>query len=126
MLTVMCHDALKIFKQETNHFVSLWTTTRFPKKNEVTRTINLIHYSQDLIPPLPNNQSLHVHVETYIFEVSRIDDKALTMTFELYMDFMWEETRIIINNKSSGWGHAGHFMASTNFLSEMWLPDIQV
>ena len=39
------------------------------------------------------NKSLHIHVETYIFEVSRIDDKALTMTFELYMDFMWEETR---------------------------------
>ena len=26
-------------------------------------------------------------------EVSRIDDKALTMTFELYMDFKWEEPR---------------------------------
>ena len=48
---------------------------------------------QDLIPPMSENRSLHVHVETYIFEVSRIDDKALTMTFELYMDFMWEETR---------------------------------
>jgi len=65
-------------------------------------------------------------VETYIFEVSRIDDMALTMTFELYMDFMWEETRILINNNSAGWGHAGHFMASTNYLAEMWLPDIQV
>ena len=42
---------------------------------------------------MSENLSLHVHVETYIFEVSRIDDKALTMTFELYMDFMWEETR---------------------------------
>ena len=42
---------------------------------------------------MAENRSLHVHVETYIFEVSRIDDMALTMTFELYMDFMWEETR---------------------------------
>ena len=43
---------------------------------------------------MAENRSLHVHVETYIFEVSRIDDMALTMTFELYMDFMWEETRL--------------------------------
>ena len=35
-------------------------------------------------------------------------------------------SRILINNNSSGWGHAGHFMASTNYLAEMWLPDIQV
>lgn len=33
--------------------------------------------------------------------------------------------RILVNDNSSGWGHAGHFMASTNFLAEMWLPDIQ-
>ena len=33
--------------------------------------------------------------------------------------------RILVNANSSGWGHAGHFMASTNFLAEMWLPDIQ-
>ena len=45
---------------------------------------------------MAENRSLHVHVETYIFEVSRIDDMALTMTFELYMDFMWEETRFKI------------------------------
>ena len=49
------------------------------------------------------------------------------MTFELYMDFMWEETRIVINNNSTGWGLNGlGFMASTNYLTEMWLPDIQV
>ena len=48
------------------------------------------------------------------------------MTFELYMDFMWEEARITVNQNSTGWGPAGHFMASTNFLKEMWLPDIQV
>ena len=28
-----------------------------------------------------------------MLQVSRIDDKALTMTFELYMDFMWKEAR---------------------------------
>ena len=39
------------------------------------------------------------------------------------MDFF---SRILINTNSSGWGHAGHFMASTNYLAEMWLPDIQV
>ena len=75
---------------------------------------------------MSENLSLHVHVETYIFEVSRIDDKALTMTFELYMDFMWEEKRIRVNDQSRGWDGAGHFMASTNFLHQMWLPDIQV
>ena len=75
-------------------------------------------------------------------EVSRIDDKALTMTFELYMDFKWEEPReecrmrrsvsdlniyrIMVNPQSPHWDGAGHFMASTNFLDQMWLPDIQV
>ena len=31
-----------------------------------------------------------------------------------------------VNNQSTGWDQAGHFMASTNFLNQMWLPDIQV
>ena len=79
---------------------------------------------QDLIPP--SNQSLHIHVETYIFEVSKIADMTLTMTFELYMDLMWEESRIIINHTSPSWGPAGNFMGSTNFIPEMWLPDIQI
>ena len=72
------------------------------------------------------NQSLHIHVETYIFEVSKIDDMTLTMTFELYMDLIWEESRIIINESSPSWGSAGNFMGSTNFIPEMWLPDIQI
>ena len=49
---------------------------------------------------------------------------TLTMTFELYMDLMWEESRIIINHTSPSWGSAGNFMGSTNFIPEMWLPDI--
>ena len=65
-------------------------------------------------------------METYIFEVSKIDDQALTMTFELYMDLMWEESRIIINETSPGWGSSGTFMGSTNFVPQMWLPDIQI
>jgi len=81
-------------------------------------------YNKDLIPPV--NESLHIHVETYIFEVSKIDDQALTMTFELYMDLMWEESRIIINETSPGWGPSGTFMGSTNFVPQMWLPDIQI
>ena len=88
--------------------------------------INMIIYflPQDLIPPV--NESLHIHVETYIFEVSKIDDISLTMTFELYMDLMWEESRIIINETSPGWGPSGTFMGSTNFVPQMWLPDIQI
>ena len=84
-------------------------------------------------------------METYIFEVknfhyfnksreqccfskkvSKIDDIALTMTFELYMDLMWEESRIIINETSPYWGGDGSFMGSTNFVPKMWLPDIQI
>ena len=48
------------------------------------------------------------------------------MTFELYMDLMWEESRIIINETSPYWGGDGSFMGSTNFVPKMWLPDIQI
>ena len=34
--------------------------------------------------------------------------------------------RIRVNPLSPHWDGAGHFMASTNFLDQMWLPDIQV
>ena len=61
-----------------------------------------------------------------ISKVSKIDDIALTMTFELYMDLMWEESRIIINETSPYWGGDGSFMGSTNFVPKMWLPDIQI
>jgi hypothetical protein len=39
---------------------------------------------------------------------------------------MWEESRIIINHTLPSWGSAGNFMGSTNFIPEMWLPDIQI
>ena len=58
--------------------------------------------------------------------MSKIDGIALTMTFELYMDLMWEESRIIINETSPYWGADGSFMGSTNFVPKMWLPDIQI
>ena len=48
------------------------------------------------------------------------------MTFELYMDLMWEESRLIINKTSPYWGPDGSFMGSTNFVPKMWLPDIQI
>ena len=60
------------------------------------------------------------------FQVSKIDDISLTMTFELYMDLMWEESRLIINETSPYWGPDGSFMGSTNFVPKMWLPDIQI
>ena len=96
---------------------------------------------QDLIPP--QNESLQVNVETFIFEISKIgewlkfkpvklilhppqDDISLTMTFELYLDLTWRETRIIINDTHPAWGASDAVMGSTNFIPHMWLPDIQV
>ena len=79
---------------------------------------------QDLIPPTPSY--LSVHVDTFIFEVSKIDDLSLTVTYELYMDLTWKETRIVINQTSDMWGPHDSFMGSTNFVKNMWLPDIQV
>jgi len=81
-------------------------------------------YNKDLIPP--QNDSLHVHVETFIFEISKIDDLALTMTFELYLDLTWQESRLIINDTHPAWEPSGSFMGSTNFVPQMWLPDIQI
>jgi len=81
-------------------------------------------YNKDLIPP--QNGSLHVHVETFIFEISKIDDQALTMTFELYLDLTWQESRIIVNESHPAWEPTGSFMGSTNFVPQLWLPDIQI
>ena len=48
------------------------------------------------------------------------------MTFELYLDLTWRETRIIINDTHPAWGASDAVMGSTNFIPHMWLPDIQV
>ena len=47
------------------------------------------------------------------------------MTFELYFDLTWKETRLIIDDDSPEWGPEG-VMGSTNFVQSMWLPDIQI
>jgi len=81
-------------------------------------------YNKDLIPP--TNGPLDIFVDIFIFEVSKINDIELTMTFELYFDLMWEETRFVINETSEKWGQDGSFMGSTNFVKSLWLPDIQI
>lgn len=48
--------------------------------------------------------SLEIFVDIFIFEVSKINDIELTMTFELYFDLMWEEKRFVINETSDKWG----------------------
>ena len=53
---------------------------------------------QDLVPPTAGNP-LHIHVDIMVFEVSKIDDIALSLTFELYFDLRWRETRLIINDR---------------------------
>ncbi|XP_023323769.1 gamma-aminobutyric acid receptor subunit gamma-4 isoform X2 [Eurytemora carolleeae] len=82
-------------------------------------------YNKDVIPPTPDGP-LEVFVDIFIFEVSKINDIALTMTFELYFDLMWEESRFVINQTSDKWGKDGSFMGSTNFVKSLWLPDIQI
>ena len=47
-----------------------------------------------------NNQS-YPHL---LYQVSKIDDISLTMTFELYMDLMWEESRwAVIGGEQVTW-----------------------
>ena len=69
---------------------------------------------------------MDVHVDSYIFEVSKVDDKEISMTFELYFVLLWQETRLVINETSLDWGPGGDLMGSTNFIPEMWVPDIQI
>ena len=57
--------------------------------------------------------------------MSKIDDIALSMTFELYFDLTWKETRLVLNETSPEWSPDG-VMGSTNFIQNMWLPDIQI
>ena len=58
--------------------------------------------------------------------MSRIDDIALSMTFELYFDLKWNESRLLINESAPEWDHDGSVMGSTNFIKSLWLPDIQI
>lgn len=81
-------------------------------------------YNKDLIPD--TNGPLDIFVDIFIFEVSKINDLELTMTFELYFDLMWEESRFVVNETSEKWGQDGSFMGSTNFVKSLWLPDIQI
>ena len=59
-------------------------------------------------------------------QVSKIDDIALSMTFELYFDLTWTESRLLINESAPEWEFDGSVMGSTNFVKSMWLPDIQI
>lgn len=53
------------------------------------------------------DEPLEIFVDIFIFEVSKINDIELTMTFELYFDLMWEEKRFVINETSEKWGQVG-------------------
>ena len=81
-------------------------------------------YDKDKIPPTEG--PLDIVVDIWVFEVSRIDDLSLSMTFELYFDLKWRESRLVINESSPDWGPDGQYMGSTNFVADMWLPDIQI
>ena len=48
-------------------------------------------YNKDIVPPTTG--PLYINVDIFVFEVSKIDDIALSMTFELYFDLTWKETR---------------------------------
>ena len=48
------------------------------------------------------------------------------MTFELYFDLTWNESRMLINESATEWEFDGSVMGSTNFINSMWLPDIQI
>lgn len=82
-------------------------------------------YNKDLVPPT-DGQPLSIHVDTWVFEVSKIDDIALSMTFELYFDLKWKESRLVMNESSLEWGPDDTVMGSTNFVDKLWLPDIQI
>ena len=48
------------------------------------------------------------------------------MTFELYFDLTWNESRLLINESSPEWVPSDSVMGSTNFIKSLWLPDIQI
>eukprot|EP00093_Oithona_nana_P012399 12399.XXX_323856_316976_1 [CDS] Oithona nana genome sequencing. len=82
-------------------------------------------YNMDIVPA--SDGPLHVNVDIFVFEVSKIDDISLSMTFELYFDMTWTESRLIINESSPEWeAGGGTVMGSINFIKSMWLPDIQI
>ena len=87
-------------------------------------TLCFLNMFQDIVPDTEG--PLHINVDIWVFEVSRIDDIQLSMTFELYFDLTWNESRLVINESSPDWGPDGSFMGSTNFVKSLWLPDIQV
>ena len=76
--------------------------------------------------PPTGGAPLDINIDIFIFEVSKIDDIDFTMTFELYFDLSWRETRFVINSSSPHWMLDGSFMGSTNYISSLWLPDIQI
>ncbi|CAB4066050.1 unnamed protein product [Lepeophtheirus salmonis] len=82
------------------------------------------NYNKDVVPPTEG--PLNVHVDIWVFEVSKIDDISLSMTFELYFDLTWNESRFLIDESSSKWGEDGSIMGSTNYINGMWLPDVQI
>ena len=97
----------------------IWCKSRQQQKYEWAST-SKVNYTSDKIYPPPNitgsskysNLILRIK-ETLIkimknlilpFQVSKINDIELTMTFELYFDLSWTESRFLINESSTKWG----------------------
>ena len=56
-------------------------------KNCSEESQNEVLHFQDLIPP--QNDSLHIHVETYIFEISKIGESASNFNiFDIFNSFI--------------------------------------
>ena len=53
--------------------------------------------------------------------MSKINDIELTMTFELYFDLMWEETRFVINETSEKWGQVIKYILALIFLLHLFM-----
>ena len=51
-------------------------------------------------------------IEDFFWQVSRIDDIALSMTFELYFDMKWNESRFVVNETSEKWDADGSGMTT--------------
>lgn len=115
-------------------FLIIWASTHcygaMPLCDDTNQTFSEfpvclpLNYNKDIVPPT-DDKPVHINVDMWIFEVSKIDDHELTMTFELYLDLTWKEERLLINNSASSWGPEG-VLGSVSYVHSLWKPDVQI
>ena len=75
---------------------------------------------QKLESPRPDSP-VHVDINVEILDILSVNDKEFSITMSMYFSVMWQESRIVTQNKIEPgfW-----YPVSLEFLQDLWIPNV--